>query len=252
MHHQSIETIPQRAPFVFVDRILDIDPGKRIVGIKNLSYNEPFFQGNIPDYPVMPSSLFIECMTQTASALIFHNKDLSGRRTQFQSIKKLSFLKEAIPGDQLRIEIELIKDKESELFFSGRVLCEGSLLCEGDFSFQITEIPSKPKIHSTASVHPTAVLGKDVTIGPYTIVGEQVFIGDGTNIEAHVMIEKWTKIGENNNIHFGTVIGSKAQDGKYVGEKSWVIIGDNNEIREYVTINRATGKDAVTVIATDI
>ncbi|MDA1354468.1 MAG: acyl-ACP--UDP-N-acetylglucosamine O-acyltransferase [bacterium] len=112
-------------------------------------------------------------------------------------------------------------------------------------------MPSRPNIHPTASVHPTAVLGKDVIVGPYSIVGEEVFIGDRTTIEAHVMIDKWTQIGEDNHIHFGAVIGSPGQDTKYSGEKAYVSIGDRNELREYVTINRATGKDQVTRLGND-
>ncbi|NQY74749.1 MAG: acyl-ACP--UDP-N-acetylglucosamine O-acyltransferase [Candidatus Margulisbacteria bacterium] len=117
--------------------------------------------------------------------------------------------------------------------------------------FTLTEVPSKPNIHPTASVHPSAILGKDVSIGPYSIVGKNVIIGDRTKLEAHVLIEKWTQIGDDCHIHFGAVIGSPPQDTKYEGEKSWVVMGDRNVIREYVTINRSTGKNNITKIGSD-
>jgi UDP-N-acetylglucosamine acyltransferase len=94
-------------------------------------------------------------------------------------------------------------------------------------------------------------LGKDVEIGPNVIIGEHVIVGDRTKIEANVLVEKWTRIGADNHIHFGCVLGSDPQDGKYKGERSWVVIGDRNIIREYVTINRATGKNETTEIGSD-
>ena len=78
-----------------------------------------------------------------------------------------------------------------------------------------------------------------------------MIIVDNTRIESNCFIEKWTQIGDDCKIHFGSVLGSAPQDSKYKGEKSWVVIGDRNEIREYVTINRATGKDATTKIGND-
>jgi acyl-[acyl carrier protein]--UDP-N-acetylglucosamine O-acyltransferase len=95
-------------------------------------------------------------------------------------------------------------------------------------------------------------LGKDVEIGPNVIIGEHVIVGDRTKIEANVLVEKWTRIGADNHIHFGCVLGSDPQDGKYKGERSWVVIGDRNIIREYVTINRATGKNETTEIGSDV
>ena len=87
-----------------------------------------------------------------------------------------------------------------------------------------------------------------MVVGPYTIIGENVIIGDYSILESNIKIEKWTQIGEKCHIHSGSIIGSEAQDVKYKGEKTWVIIGNNNIIREYVTINRSTGKDTVTKI----
>jgi UDP-N-acetylglucosamine acyltransferase len=96
------------------------------------------------------------------------------------------------------------------------------------------------KIHQTAIVSPRAVLGKNVEIGPYAIVGDNVEIGDNTIIGPHCVIEGWTRIGANNRIYAGAVVGNEPQDLKYKGEKSYLFIGDGNIIREYATISVGT------------
>ncbi|MEB3123425.1 MAG: acyl-ACP--UDP-N-acetylglucosamine O-acyltransferase [Snowella sp.] len=104
----------------------------------------------------------------------------------------------------------------------------------------------KTLIHPTAVIHPLANLHPTVQIGPYAIIGENVKIGADTSIGAHVVIEGPTEIGVGNRIFAGAIIGSEPQDLKYKGGESWVKIGNYNQIREYVTINRATGEDEVT------
>lgn len=107
------------------------------------------------------------------------------------------------------------------------------------------------KIHETAVVYPGARLGREVEIGPYSVIGENVFIGDGTKIGAHTVIEGWTTIGKDCQIHHGACIGGAPQDLKFKGEKTFVYIGDNTIIREFVTINRATGEGEETRIGSN-
>jgi UDP-N-acetylglucosamine acyltransferase len=116
------------------------------------------------------------------------------------------------------------------------------------YSQSIGDAPLNTSIHPTAIVHPTAELHPTVRVGPYTIIGEKVIVGAQTNIAAHVVIEGPTEIGENNCIFPGAVIGTDPQDLKYKGERTLVKIGNNNIIREYVTVNRATGEGEKTVI----
>ena len=104
----------------------------------------------------------------------------------------------------------------------------------------------KTLIHPTAVIHPLANLHPTVQIGPYAIIGENVKIGADTSIGSHVVIEGPTEIGVGNRIFAGAIIGSEPQDLKYKGGESWVKIGNYNQIREYVTINRATGENEVT------
>ncbi len=103
-------------------------------------------------------------------------------------------------------------------------------------------------IHPTAVIDPGAEIGEDVSIGPYSIIGKNVKIGDGCRIASSVLIEGYTEIGRNNQIFHGASIGTIPQDLKYKGAKSFVRIGDNNIIREYVTINAATGEGESTVL----
>lgn len=104
------------------------------------------------------------------------------------------------------------------------------------------------RIHPTAVVHPNAELDPTVQIGPYAIIGENVKIGAGSTVGAHAVIEGPTIIGVGNQIFPGAAIGLDSQDLKYKGGETWVKIGDYNRIREYVTINRATGSGEATVI----
>lgn len=106
----------------------------------------------------------------------------------------------------------------------------------------------KTLIHPTAVISPDASLDPTCLVGPYAVIGEEVKVGPGTSIGAHAVIEGPTEIGSGNRIFPGAAIGLDPQDLKYDGAKSRVIIGDNNQIREYVTINRATGAGESTII----
>ena len=107
------------------------------------------------------------------------------------------------------------------------------------------------KIHETAVIYPGARLGRDVEVGPYSVIGENVFIGDGVKIGSHAVIEVWTTIGKDCQIHHGACIGNEPQDLKFKGEKTFVYIGDNTIIREFVTINRATGEGEETRVGSN-
>ena len=245
------QILPHRYPSLLIDRIIKIEPRNYIVGLKNVSIGEPYFQGHFDDSPIMPGVLILESLLQTGATLFLQDPEYYGRFAFFASIDGVEFFDSVIPGDQIRLEMEVASINENTISMTGRALVEGKLVCSGTFSFNLAHRPSKAQIHATASVHHTAILGKNVVIGANTIIGENVHIGDNTRIDANCFLEKWTRIGESCRVHFGCVIGSEAQDLKYKGEKSWVDIGDRNEIREYVTINRATGEKEVTVIGSD-
>ena len=113
MDIQEISAIlPHRYPFLLVDRILEIDPGKRIVGLKNVSVNEPFFQGHFPNHPIMPGVLIIESMAQVGGVLAYKSsKENEGKLVFFLGIDKAKFRRPVYPGDQLRIEVTVIRER---------------------------------------------------------------------------------------------------------------------------------------------
>ncbi|HEV3154758.1 MAG TPA: acyl-ACP--UDP-N-acetylglucosamine O-acyltransferase [Candidatus Baltobacteraceae bacterium] len=106
-------------------------------------------------------------------------------------------------------------------------------------------------IHPTAIVHPNAKLDRGVEIGPYCVVGENVSIGRGTVLQAHVVVNGWTRIGEDCQVYPFATIGAASQDKKYEGERAYTRIGSRTTIREYVSIQRATGEDQETVVGDD-
>ncbi len=132
--------IPHRYPFLLVDKILEIEKGKRVVGIKNVSVNEPFFQGHFPQFPVMPGVLIIEGMAQTAC--VFASIEL-GKNSEslayFMGINKAKFRKPVVPGDQLRFEIEVIRQRGSIYRFQGKAFVEGKLVAESEITAMLNK-----------------------------------------------------------------------------------------------------------------
>ncbi len=133
---EILNTLPHRYPFLLVDRIVEMEPGKRIVGIKNVSINEPFFQGHFPGFPVMPGVLIIEAMAQVGGVLAFRSAsekmDISNKVVYFTGIDKARFRKPVLPGDQIRFELEVIHSKEPFWKLRGIALVDGRKVCEAE------------------------------------------------------------------------------------------------------------------------
>ena len=123
--------IPHRYPFLLVDRIIECDFESRIVGIKNVTVDEPFFQGHFPAFPVMPGVLIIEALAQTACILGLKILKLEGQGSVFfTGIDKAKFRKPVVPGDQLRLELTKIKQRKSLFRFEGKAFVENVLATE--------------------------------------------------------------------------------------------------------------------------
>ena len=250
--NEIMKIIPHRFPFLLIDRVIELEEGKRCVAIKNVTINEPFFQGHFPGYPIMPGVLICEALAQTGVVMALRLPANEGKIVLFAAIDNVRFRRPVLPGDQLRFEVESTWLRGSLGKMHGKALVDGEVAVEGDFMFALVDKdPSAAKVHPTATVHSSAVLGKGVEIGPYAVIGPEVKIGDGTKIGPHTTINRWATIGQNNVIHQGVSIAAAPQDIKYKNEKGEVIIGDNNVIREFVTIHLPQGEGAKTVIGND-
>ena len=125
------QILPHRPPFLLVDRILELEPDKRIVGIKNVTMNEPFFVGHFPGYPVMPGVLIVEAMAQTGGILVMYGvPDASERLVLFASIEEAKFRRPVRPGDQLRLEVDVLSRKTTFARMKGKAFVDGELACE--------------------------------------------------------------------------------------------------------------------------
>jgi len=125
------DILPHRYPFLMVDRIIEMEE-ERIVGIKNVSVNEPFFMGHFPDFPVMPGVLITEAMAQVAGVLVLSTiPDRKSKLVLLASVEEAKFRKQVRPGDQLRIEMKMIKRKASIAKMSGVVTVDGVVVAEG-------------------------------------------------------------------------------------------------------------------------
>ncbi|MET3210647.1 UNVERIFIED_CONTAM: 3-hydroxyacyl-[acyl-carrier-protein] dehydratase [Paenibacillus sp. PvR008] len=109
--NQILETLPHRYPFLLVDRIESVEEGQKAVGIKNVSINEPFFQGHFPGFPVMPGVLIVEAMAQVGGVAMLSVPDFKGKIALLAGIDGARFRRQAFPGDQLRIEVSITKLK---------------------------------------------------------------------------------------------------------------------------------------------
>ncbi len=139
---EIMDYIPHRPPFLFIDRMVDIVPGESAVGIKQVTMNEPFFTGHFPGHPVMPGVIQIEAMAQAAGALIGYSlgKGASvGKVTYFLSIDEARFRKPVYPGDTLRLEVNLIKERGQLRKFGGTAYVDGKRVSNGTFSAMIVD-----------------------------------------------------------------------------------------------------------------
>ena len=122
--------LPHRYPILLVDRVLELVPGKRVVAIKNVTRNEPFFDGHFPGNPIMPGVLVIEAMAQTAGLLLHEIEDRDRRVLFFSGIEKARFRRPVVPGDQLRMEVESLRLRTVHSRFRGRATVDGELAVE--------------------------------------------------------------------------------------------------------------------------
>jgi 3-hydroxyacyl-[acyl-carrier-protein] dehydratase len=128
-----MKLLPHRYPFLLVDRVVEFEAGKRIVGIKNVTINEPFFQGHFPEHPIMPGVLILEAMAQVGGVYaILGNEVGENQVPYFVGIDNAKFRKPVLPGDVLRLELELITKRRGIYTFNGKATVDGKLVAQAE------------------------------------------------------------------------------------------------------------------------
>lgn len=134
---QIKDIIPHRYPFLLVDKILDVEEDKRVVGLKNVTINEPFFQGHFPEYPVMPGVLIIEALAQVGAIAVLGMEENKGKLGFLAGVDKCRFKRQVKPGDQLKLEVEIIRMRGPIGKGKGIATVDGEVACEAEIMFAI-------------------------------------------------------------------------------------------------------------------
>ena len=129
-----MDFLPHRYPFILVDRILDLVPGEKIIALKNVTINEPFFQGHFPSFPIMPGVLIVEAMAQAAGVLALESMpaEKRGGPVFFMGLDKVKFRKPVVPGDQLVLEVQIIKFRSKVVKASGKAFVKDNVVAEAE------------------------------------------------------------------------------------------------------------------------
>ncbi len=136
---EIMEILPHRAPFLLIDTVEELEPGKRVVAKKCVTYNEPFFQGHFPSNPVMPGVLICEALAQAGAVAILGLDENKGKTAYFASMDKVKFKKKVLPGDVLMLEVELVKIKGPFGIAKAKATVDSKVAVSGEFTFALGE-----------------------------------------------------------------------------------------------------------------
>ncbi len=137
------KALPHRYPFLLIDRVVEITPGERAVAIKNITFNEPQFTGHWPNDPVMPGVLMLEAMAQTGGIMLLLDTPDSGKHALFGGLDNVRFRRQVVPGDQLRIEANLVRRKGNVGKVHVVATVDGQMAVEGEFVFALSDTPTQ-------------------------------------------------------------------------------------------------------------
>jgi UDP-N-acetylglucosamine acyltransferase len=234
-----LDRVYYRYPSFLIDSISEHEPGSRLVGVKNVTVNEEFFQGHFPRQPLMPAVLMIEALTQAAGLLLLERASAPPTaRVWLRGVDNAKFRRQVVPGDRLILDVRLGRQRSSLARARAMAFVGDQMVAEADLLLAMD--PGAAYIDPTASVHPGARVGAGTTIGPYCSIGPEVVIGERCRIGASVVVDGWTEVGDETQIFPMASIGLAPQDLKYKGERTRLTIGKRNVFREFVTINRGT------------
>ncbi len=237
---ETLERQCYRFPAPLIDAIVEHEPGRRVVAVKNVTVGEEFFQGHFPGAPLMPAVLMVEALSQVAALLLLHGAGgrADPRRVFLRGVDNAKFRRQVVPGDRLRLEVTLASRRRGIARVQAAAYRDEQLVAEAELVMALP--PLRVSIDPTAVVHQGTQIGEGTEVGPYAVIGEHVRIGRGCRIGASSVIEGHTAIGDGNQIFPFVSIGQIPQDLKFGGEPTRVAIGHRNVIREFVTIHRGT------------
>ena len=138
-YNEIKKIIPHRYPFLLLDKIVELEDGKRCVGIKQVSGNEPFFKGHFPDYAVMPGVLIVEALAQTGAVAMLRLEENQGKLAMFAGIDKCRFKRQVVPGDTLRLEVEINRIKGPIGKGTAKATVDGEVACSCEISFALVD-----------------------------------------------------------------------------------------------------------------
>ena len=243
----GVDRLAFRYPSVLIDDVTRHEVGRTIVGIKNVTVGEEFFQGHFPGLPLMPGVLMIESLTQVATLLLVGADDAPGRRVWLRGVDNAKFRRQVVPGDRLELQVTVGRRRGAVVRVSAVATVSGQVVAEAELVIAVSDAADGPGggrrgvvVHDTAIVHPGARLGEGTVVGPYATIGPNVSIGRQCTIGASSVVDGLTEIGDHTEIYPFASVGLAPQDLKFKGEPTALVIGHHNVFREFVTIHRGT------------
>ena len=244
---RSSSALPHRYPFLMIDRVIGIRGDECGIGIKNVTVNEPQFQGHFPGNPVFPGVLMIEGMAQTGGVLCIlaarANRATNPKAVYFMTIDKAKFRRPVLPGDTIEYHMTRTAHRRNMWWYRGEAKVARPDRGRSRGRRHAHRRMSAGMIDPSARIEAGATIGHDCSIGPYCTVGAHVTLGDGCRLIAHVHLTGHTTIGARTVIHPFASLGTPPQSVKYRGGPTRLVVGADCDIREGVTMSTGTEDD---------